>query len=97
MSEAALRDLEASVEALRAGLIVDRVVLQTVVDSLPAAQYWPLSAALKERLEVLTSRSLGSTMKEAFVEAQIATAQAWLETLARGGALREGRPGSQPR
>ncbi|WP_428414419.1 hypothetical protein [Methylibium sp.] len=74
-------EIESEIERLRAALIVDRAVIQSMLDAWPAANLPLLAANVEGKLEQFTVRSLNSTMPEAFFAAQQEHAEAWLSVL----------------
>lgn len=69
------------IERLRAAAIVDRAVIQAVIESLPAEQRVAVAVKAHQALERFTARTLASTMPEPFAQAQQASAEAWIQVV----------------
>jgi len=77
--------LEDEIERLRAAVIVDSVLLESMLESMPRAMQTDFAQRVRFKLEHFTARTLNSSMPEAFAAAQSTAAEAWLTVLARNG------------
>lgn len=75
--------MEADIEKLRAALIVDAAVLQSLIECLPQTLRLAVCADVVSKMEQFSVRTLNSTMPEAFASAQQERANAWTATLTR--------------
>lgn len=74
---------EKDIETLRAACIVDRAVIQAMLECLAPPVQAQVFMNMRSKLEQFTVRTLNAPMPEAFVEGQRASAKAWLAVASR--------------